>query len=319
MIDRISKRYGRTLALDDVSLEVGQNEMFALLGPNGAGKTTLMHILCTIHRPDSGSARISGVDVVRQPLRARKHLGVVFQEPSLDDRLTALENLEFHGLIFGVPRATRQKRIDELLSLVELSKWRDRPVRALSVGMKRRLEIARALVHDSRLLVLDEPTVGLDAQSRERVWDYLGQLRSWRDISILVSTHYIHEVEGCDRVCVIDHGKVLALDSVAGLKASFGKERLKLRAESSVVQEIAGRFGVSVESSDGELALEVDGDAQVADVLAVYGSRLTSMTRVGPSLESVFLTLTGRELRETEADPRSSLLQFAKSGGEHTR
>jgi ABC-2 type transport system ATP-binding protein len=168
-IGGVTKRYGRTLALDAVSFTVSPNELFALLGPNGAGKTTLLHILCTILKPDSGSATIDGVDVIAHPLRARQSLGVVFQEPSLDDRLTVYENLNFHGLVYGVPTARRRSRIDELLALVELTDWRDSLVRTLSSGMKRRLEIARALVHDARVLFLDEPTVGLDAQSRERL------------------------------------------------------------------------------------------------------------------------------------------------------
>src|SRR5437879_8964306 len=177
-IDHISKRYGRTLALDDVTFDVQRGDVFALLGPNGAGKTTLLHIHCTILRPDGGAARIGGVDVMKNPLGARRSLGVVFQEPSLDDRLTVTENLEFHGLVYGVPKTVRRARITEMLALVELEKWRDTLVRSLSSGMKRRLEIARALVHDSRILFLDEPTAGLDAQSRGRMWQYLRNARS---------------------------------------------------------------------------------------------------------------------------------------------
>lgn len=316
----LSKRYGRTVALDDVSFQVHRNEMFALLGPNGAGKTTLMHVLCTIHAPDSGSASIYGVDVVRRPLQTRRNLGVVFQEPSLDDRLTVQENLEFHGLIFDVATRERRTRIRELLDLVELSAWRDRPVRTLSVGMKRRLEIARALVHDSRLLVLDEPTVGLDAQSRERLWAHLAELRAWRDITILVTTHYIYEVESCDRACIIDEGKVLALDTVVGLKRTYGKEHLRVTPrDDATAHEIATRYADRLESRNGELVLAVDGDIPVAEILSDFGTRLRSMTLERPSLESVFLTLTGRELRDAEASPRESLLAFAKHGGEHTR
>src|ERR1700730_8786536 len=168
VISGISKRYGRTEALIDVSFEVKDNEMFALLGPNGAGKSTLIHILCTMLRPDSGTARVAGEDVLRQPNRVRRRLGVVFQEPSLDGRLTLEENLNFHGLVCGVPRALRRRRIEGLLELVELGEWRSKLVRTLSSGMKRRAEIARALIHDARVIILDEPTAGLDAQARQR-------------------------------------------------------------------------------------------------------------------------------------------------------
>jgi ABC-2 type transport system ATP-binding protein len=178
--------------------------VFALLGPNGAGKTTLLHILCTILRPDSGSARIGGIDVVKHPLEGRRHIGVVFQEPSLDDRLTLYENLNFHGLVYGVPAATRRQRITDMLALVELTDWRDRLVRTLSAGMKRRLEIARALF-TTRTLFLDELTAGLTA-TRDRLRQYLRRLRSGAN-SPIITTHYIEEVEGCDRVCIIDHGK----------------------------------------------------------------------------------------------------------------
>ena len=202
-LDAVSKRYGRTLALDGVNLEVRDKNLFALLGPNGAGKTTLMHILCTLLRPDAGKAFVAGVDVMRQPLQARRRLGIVFQEPSLDDRLSVHENLDLHGLVFGVPRKLRRQRIEELLALVELTDWADKTVRTLSSGMKRRLEIARALVHDSEILLLDEPTVGLDAQTRDRIWHYIRRLQTERAITVLVTTHYIEEVENCDQVCVI--------------------------------------------------------------------------------------------------------------------
>src|SRR5580692_7948177 len=201
-VGAVSKRYGRTLALNDISFDVKREELFALLGPNGAGKTTLLHILCTILQPDSGTVRIGGLDALAHPTHSRRDIGVVFQEPSLDDRLTVYENLNFHGLVYGVPGPLRRRRIEELLALVELTDWREKLVRTLSSGMKRRVEIARALVHDSRILFLDEPTVGLDAQSRERIWQYIDRLRSQRELTIVVTTHYIDEVEGCDRLCI---------------------------------------------------------------------------------------------------------------------
>jgi ABC-2 type transport system ATP-binding protein len=320
VIDGVTKRYGRTLALDDVSLAVRPNELFALLGPNGAGKTTLLHILCTILKPDSGTARIGGVDVVAHPLQARRSLGVVFQEPSLDDRLTVYENLNFHGLVYGVPAARRKSRIDEMLHLVELAEWRDSLVRTLSAGMKRRLEIARALVHDARVLFLDEPTVGLDAQSRGRLWQHVQALRQKRDLTVIVTTHYIEEVEGCDRVCIIDHGKVLAIDAPAALKAAHGQALLRITAsDEATAADIAATHGAQAICKDADIILKSSGDAFVAEFLGRYGGRIRKFIVEEPSLESVFLSLTGRELRDQAAGARELTYQFGKRGGEHTR
>jgi ABC-2 type transport system ATP-binding protein len=319
-VDAVSKRYGRTLALDAVSFEVRDRELFALLGPNGAGKTTLLHILCTILRPDSGVALIGGFDVVKQPLAARRRLGIVFQEPSLDDRLTVRENLNLHGLVFGVPRKLRRQRIDEMLALVELTAWVDKPARTLSSGMKRRLEIARALIHDSEIMLLDEPTVGLDAQTRDRIWSYIRRLRHERQITVLVTTHYIDEVEGCDRVCIIDNGKVLALDAPEALKRDHGQQLLRIVPKGDGDrQEILTRFADRLAGQAGASILLTSDDAFAEAMLAEYGSRIRSLAIEVPSLETVFLSLTGRELRDQAAGARERTLAFGKHGGEHTR
>ena len=319
-IDNLSKRYGRTLALDGISFDVRDREFFALLGPNGAGKTTLLHILCTILRPDSGTALVGGFDVVRQSLAARRRLGIVFQEPSLDDRLTVRENLELHGLVFGVPRALRRQRIEEMLALVELTDWSDKPARTLSSGMKRRLEIARALIHDSEIILFDEPTAGLDAQSRERIWSYVGRLRSERNITVLVTTHYIDEVEGCDRICVVDQGKVLALDTPDALKRDHCRQVLRVIPKNrDDRQEILNRYADHLEGEAGESIMLSSSDSLVEAVLAEYGTRLRSLSIDAPSLEAVFLSLTGHELRDQIAGPRERTLAFGRRGGEHTR
>jgi ABC-2 type transport system ATP-binding protein len=319
-VDGLVKRYGRTLALDGVSFAINRNETFAMLGPNGAGKTTLLHILCTILRPDGGTASVDGCDVDRNPLGARRRIGVVFQEPSLDDRLTVYENLNFHGLVYGVPTRLRRERIAEMLALVELAEWRDRLVRTLSSGMKRRLEIARALVHDAAILFLDEPTVGLDAQSRERIWTYLARLKHERGLTLVVTTHYIEEVETSDRVLVIDRGRVLAIGSPAELKAAHGRALLRIvpREDAARAEIVAAYQGVA-ESSDGGLILHVADDRFVDAFLARYGGRIRQMTLIEPSLESVFLTLTGRELRDQAAGARERTYAFGRRGGEHTR
>ncbi len=320
-VQGLVKRYGTLVALDHVSFNVKAGELFALLGPNGAGKTTLLHILCTILSPDEGRALIAGADVVQQALRARRRLGVVFQEPSLDDRLTVYENLEFHGLVYGVPAALRRKRIDEMLHVVELSDWRERLVRTLSVGMKRRLEIARALIHDSRVLFLDEPTVGLDAQSRARIWRYLHDLRQQRDLTLIVTTHYIEEVEQADRVAIIDQGKLLAIDTPLALKSAHGHEVLEVSPINAEVRAhiLAEYQNKIVKTSEDQLTLKVEDGRFIEHFLSIYGSQVRAMTRIEPSLESVFLSLTGRAIRDQEASARERTLAFGKQGGEHTR
>ena len=319
-VDAVSKRYGRTLALDDVSLEVGTNELFALLGPNGAGKTTLMHILCTILRPDSGAAVVSGFDVVKQAFDVRQLLGTVFQEPSLDDRLTVQENLNLHGLVFGVPAGLRRRRIEEMLALVELGDWADKPAGTLSSGMKRRLEIARALIHDSEILLLDEPTVGLDAQTRERIWHYVRHLQAARQMTVLVTTHYIEEVEACDRVCIIDKGKVLALDSPDALKRAHGRQLLRIvpRTDADRRDFLARYQDQVVTDTDGEIVF-ASNDGFVEAFLSEGGNRIRALAIDVPNLETVFLSLTGRDLRDQAAGARERTYAFGKKGGEHTR
>lgn len=319
-VEDVSKRYGRTLALDNISFEIPENELFALLGPNGAGKTTLIHILCTIHPPDAGHARVAGYDVARRPLKARQRIGVVFQESSLDTRLTVFENLDFHGRIYGVPAAVRRRRIPEMLELVELSAWRDHLVSALSSGMKRRLEIARALIHDSRVLFLDEPTVGLDAQTRAKIWEYIRALQQQRDVTVVVTTHYIEEVESCGRVCIIDQGRVLALDTPEALKADYGQELLRVdMSDAAAKDEVITRYGDRLSQQNDELVLTSSGEEFVQAFLAQYGTRIRTLTVEKPSLESVFLSLTGREIRDQPASARERTYAFGKRGGEHTQ
>ena len=325
-ITGVTKRYGRTLALDAIDLTIKRGELFALVGPNGAGKTTLIHILCTIIKPDAGIAKLAGYDVVRHPLRARKHLGVVFQEPSLDDRLTVYENLNFHGLVFQVPLAERRRRIPEMLEVVQLSEWKDRLVRTLSPGMKRRVEIARALIHDASVLFLDEPTVGLDAQSRDRIWTYVDDIRRQRGLTVIVTTHYIEEVETCDRVGIIDHGKVLVVDTPGALKSAHGREFIRVvpRDEGSG-QAILARYPEARRkeanggAASGEILVPIANGVSEDAFLGEFGSRLSQLTIDKPSLETVFLNLTGRELRDQAASQRERTYAFGRRGGEHTR
>ncbi len=295
----VSKRFGRTLALDAVDLSIPQGTVFALLGPNGAGKSTLIDILCTIRPPDSGRATVAGFDVGRQPRQVRRQIGVVFQDPTLDTRLTVEENLNFHGMVYQMGMSERRRRIREMLELVELSDWRGAVARTLSSGMKRRLEIARALLHSPRILFLDEPTVGLDAQSRARIWDYLGTLRRSQDLTVVVTTHYIDEVENCDRVCVIDHGRIIAAGTPSALKAEHGTAIVRATPVSAAAAAaIRARFPDAVEGAGGQLLIRMDEAGGADALLAEFGRDLRQIAVDQPSLESVFLALTGRDLRE---------------------
>ncbi len=316
----LSKRYGRTLALDGVSLTVAPGALFALLGPNGAGKTTLVRILTTLLEPDGGTATVGGADVVRDPGGVRGRIGVVFQEPSLDDRLTVAENLDFHGRVYGVPSRLRRSRIAEMLALVELTDWRERLVRELSSGMKRRLEIARALIHDTAILFLDEPTVGLDVQSRARIWGYLDRLRAERDLTVIVTTHYIEEVETCDHVCIIDHGKVLADDTPAGLRQAYGRVLLRVTPrDADAAAAIRASAPDATTAADGALVIAAPDPGFVDGFLARFGTRIVAMRLDESTLETVFLSLTGREIRDTGATAGDRTLAFGRIGGEHTR
>lgn len=299
-IQGVSKRFGRVLALDDLSLDIRQNELFAILGPNGAGKSTLMMAICTLLRPDSGSISLAGTDVLRKPRQARRSLGVVFQDPSLDTRLSVWENLDFHGRVYGVPGRLRRQRIDDLLEHAGLADTRDRIVRGLSTGMKRRVEIIRAMIHDSSVIILDEPTVGLDPQSRARLWDYLAQVQRDKKVTLVVTTHYIDEVEHCDRACIIDHGRLLALGTPADLKMTYGMRSLRLTArDAPTAAEILATYPQAVQSPDGEIVLTLTEEATEDGVLEVFGTRLRRFAVETSSLEGVFLSLTGRDIRET--------------------
>jgi ABC-2 type transport system ATP-binding protein len=318
-VSAVSKRFGRTLALDQVSLDIKRGELFALLGPNGAGKTTLVHILCTLHTPDQGTTKIAGFDTLSQAVLARQQLGVVFQEPSLDSRLTVWENLDFHGRIYSVPTAQRKQRIPEVLELVELTQWKNALVRSLSGGMKRRLEIARALVHNPQLLVLDEPTVGLDAQTRNRIWEYIRTIQVGRGMTVLVTTHYIEEVENCDRVCIIDHGKILALETPETLKETHGQEVLWVEPKDQPARAAITSKYKELLIQNALLGIPGANESKVAAFFAEFGSKIRSSKLQSASLEDVFLSLTGRAIRDQAAGGREAMLEFAKRGGEHTQ
>ncbi len=218
-VTHLSKNFKEFSAVDDISFSVPKGEIYAFLGPNGAGKSTTIKMLTTLLRPTKGSVRVAGVDVLQKPSEARRLFSVMFQESSLDDELTAYENLEFHGVLYGVPRALRHERIDELLEMVELSKRRNHMVKGFSGGMKRRLEIARGLLHHPSILFLDEPTVGLDPQTRNHLWEYVHTLNTSESITVFFTTHYLDEVDQhANLVSIIDHGVIIADGTVDSIK-----------------------------------------------------------------------------------------------------
>jgi len=301
VLEGISHRYGGRLALDNVSLSVPQGHSMALLGPNGAGKSTLMNIMCTVLRPAAGSAILAGHDIRRQSADARSQIGVVFQEDTLDDRLSAWENLEFHGLVYGMDKPARVRRIEEMLALVELTEWAENPVRTFSGGMKRRLEIARALMHEPRILILDEPTVGLDAQTRGKIWSYLVQQRRERNLTVFVSTHYIEEAESCEAICVIDQGRVQAVGAPETLKAQYGTSLIRcLPRDAGIRRRLLEKWPGAQQLSGDRLGITVDDGTSIDAFLGEFGSSLKEIQIDEPSLETVFLALTGRELRERD-------------------
>ncbi len=226
-VSHLVKQFDGLTAVNDLSFTVGPGELFGFLGPNGAGKTTTISILCTLLAPTSGKASVAGFDCMREPVRVRENIGIIFQEPSLDERLTAWENLEFHGMIYHMAKPHRRRRMEEVLRFVELWDRRDSIVRSFSGGMKRRLEVARGLMHQPRVLFLDEPTIGLDPQTRHRIWTLIDQLRVEHHTTFFMTTHSMEEAERCDRVAILDQGRLLALGRPSDLIAKQGAKNLE--------------------------------------------------------------------------------------------
>jgi ABC-2 type transport system ATP-binding protein len=300
------KTFGPLTAVDRVSFRVEDGEVFGFLGPNGAGKTTTINVLCTLMKPTSGRARVAGYDVATQRNAVRQSIGLVFQDPSLDDQLTAYENLQFHAHVYDVPSRERAERIEEVLRVVELWDRRDAVVRTYSGGMKRRLEIARGMLHHPRVLFLDEPTIGLDPQTREHVWEYILEVQRAHNITIFMTTHYMEEAEHCDRIAIIDLGKVVALDTPDALKRMVGADIVTVQTEDNerAAREIQKRYGLEPQREDTRLRLEVEAGAEfIPRLVRELGVSIRSVDLHRPTLDDVFLKLTGRAIREGEADP----------------
>jgi ABC-2 type transport system ATP-binding protein len=302
-VENLVKRFGKLVAVDHISFSVAAGEIFGLLGPNGAGKTTTINILCTLTKPTSGRATIAGLDVVHQQSQVRRMIGLVFQDPSLDERLSGLQNLRFHGLVYGVPASVREPRMEQLLRMVELWDKRHHKVQTYSGGMKRRLELARGLLHHPKVLFLDEPTLGLDPQTRNRIWEYILELREREGTTIFLTTHYMDEAEKADRIAIIDYGKLIAMDTPERLKQMVGKDIISVKTDDNqrASAEIKLRYQIEARYDGDGLSFEVaNGEEFLPTFLKEFGTRILRVSLRRPSLDDVFLKLTGREIREEE-------------------
>jgi ABC-2 type transport system ATP-binding protein len=321
-VKKLTKVFGKLRAVDNVDFSVNQGEVFGLLGPNGAGKTTTISILCTILKPTDGTAIVNGFDVTRNPSKVRRSIGIVFQEPSIDDRLTGRENLEMHADLYGVPRTEQKKRIDEVLELVELEQRADALMRTYSGGMRRRLEIARGLIHYPKVLFLDEPTIGLDPQTREHIWKYVAALSERESITTILTTHYMEEADRlCDRIAIIDQGKIIALDEPERLKDKLEGDIISVKTTAMselrrMLEEL--KLAKDVKEEDGTLKLVVkDGETvlpRIVEAAARSGIRIESMSIHEPTLDDVFLHYTGREMRSEGSDGYHGLDQIRRMG-----
>jgi ABC-2 type transport system ATP-binding protein len=302
VVEDLTRRFGDFVAVDHVDFAVGQGEVFGFLGPNGAGKTTTISMLTTLLRPTEGSARVAGHDVDRDDAQVRRAIGIVFQEPSLDERLTARENLEFHAVLYGMPRAERPRRITDALRLVDLEDRAGSIVEKFSGGMRRRLEIARGLLHVPAVLFLDEPTLGLDPQSRRSVWQHIRRLREQTGVTVFMTTHYMEEAEFCDRIAIIDHGRNVALDTPEGLKTLVGGDVVIITApEPHAVANYLSEQALEPSRRDSEIRVEVDDGARfIPRLVPGFPGEIDGASLRRPTLDDVFLKLTGRTIRETE-------------------
>jgi ABC-2 type transport system ATP-binding protein len=300
----LKKRYGDLDAVSGIDLEVRRGETFGFLGPNGAGKTTTISMLCTLVTPSDGAASVAGYDIVRERDDVRRSIGLVFQDTTLDSYLTAERNLRFHAELYGVPREQIGPRLHEVMDIVGLWDRKDSKVLEYSGGMMRRLEIARGLLHYPRVLFLDEPTIGLDPQTRSHIWTYINDLKRREDITIFLTTHYMDEAENCDRIAIIDHGRIVALDTPEALKASIGEDRVQIQTpdDQAAIAALGERFGLEAAVHEGEVTFSVpSGEQFVPRLFAELGVPISAVRVSRPTLDDVFMSYTGRTIRDAEA------------------
>jgi len=309
-IDSLSKEFGKVKAVDNISLQVNPGEIFGFLGPNGAGKSTTMMILTTLLKPTSGKAFVAGYDVVTQAKQVRQNIGYVQQEISVDEYLTGRENLILQARLNHISKNLVEKRIDEILDLIELADKQNEPVLTYSGGMRKRLDIAGGLLHHPKVLFLDEPTVGLDIQTRRKIWEYIRKIHAEFDMSIFLSTHYMEEADNlCDRIGIIDYGKIQAIDSPQTMKNALGNEVIAFTINSngekkskliSKIKEI--EYVKDITSNENEIIVFSSKGTQVIPIIfqlsSSFGIEITSISLTQPTLDDVFISYTGRELRD---------------------
>ncbi len=300
----LTKRYGEVEAVRGIDFEVAPGEIFGFLGPNGAGKSTTIAMLCTLVKPTSGSATVAGFDVNHQRDSVRRNIGLVFQDTTLDTYLTAEQNMRLHAELYGVERELVEPRMRQVLEMVDLWERRRSAVATFSGGMKRRLEIARGLMHSPRVLFLDEPTVGLDPQTRSSIWTYIQELKAAEDITIFLTTHYMDEAEYCQRIAIMDKGVIVVLDTPDALKASVGHDRVTLETDddAAAIAAIAERFQITAHLSEGAVIFGVaSGEYFVPRLFAELDVPIRCVSVSRPSLDDVFMSYTGTTIRDAEA------------------
>jgi ABC-2 type transport system ATP-binding protein len=299
------KNYDQVHAVRGVDFEVATGEVFGFLGPNGAGKTTTINMLCTLVKPTAGSASVAGHDVVRERDDVRRNIGLVFQDPTLDGYLTAEQNLRLHAELYGVRSDLVKPRMQQVMTMVGLWERKDSPVATFSGGMRRRLEIARGLMHSPRVLFLDEPTIGLDPQTRRSIWEYIRELKEREEITIFMTTHYMDEAEWCDRIAIMDHGEIVALDAPETLKAGVGTDRIAIHTDDddATIAALAERFGIEARMSEGAVSFGVPaGEEFVPRLFAELGIPIKAVSVSRPTLDDVFMSYTGSTIRDAEED-----------------
>jgi ABC-2 type transport system ATP-binding protein len=305
----LKKSFGDVEAVRGVSFEVAPGEVFGFLGPNGAGKTTTINMLCTLARPTSGAAFVAGHDSVKERDDVRRNIGLVFQDQTLDGYLTARQNLKLHADLYGIEPALFPARAEQVLRMVGLWDRKDGGVMTFSGGMRRRLEIARGLMHSPRVLFLDEPTIGLDPQTRASIWRYIGELKEREEITIFMTTHYMDEAEFCDRIAIMDNGQIVALDTPEALKAEVGADRVRIQTEDdeAAIAALADRFGLEAKMSEGAVTFLVEsGEEFVPRLFAELGIGIRSVSVARPTLDDVFMRYTGSTIRDAEENPATA-------------